>query len=136
MEMKLRDLESMSERLAENRSFLQSYMLDPNEDNRPAEEERIKEILSIAGEMEEILTDLIEAESAAIASADEDVNIEYKTHTLGCPDGERNIEGDWTIGEEEALPLEDFSEEILPVKVKKAKKHKKGKKEKKGKKKK
>ncbi len=141
MEMKapLRErLESMSQKLEENQAFLQSYMLDPNEDNRPAEEERIKEILAIAGEMGELLVEMKAAEEAALEAADQDINIEFKTHTLGCPDGESNIEGDWNIGEEEMPSLDEFlsEEDILPLKPKKGKKHKKGKKEKKGKKKK
>ena len=139
MEMKaqLRErLESMSEKLKENQAFLQSYMLDPNEDNRPAEEERIKEILAIAGDMEGILEEIIADERAALSSSNEDINIEFKTHTLGCPDGESNIEGDWNITEEEMPALDEFlqSEDFRPVKEKKGKKHKKGKKEKKGKK--
>ena len=33
---------AMSRRIDEDRAFLQSYMLDPCLDNRPAEEERLK----------------------------------------------------------------------------------------------
>ena len=80
-------LAAMSQRIDEDRAFLQSYMLDPSLDNRPAEEERLKDIIALAGEMEEILTDLIEKGGEAAVSLDTDegdINIEYKTHTLGC----------------------------------------------------
>lgn len=98
---------AMSRRIDEDRAFLQSYMLDPCLDNRPAEEERLKDIIALADEMEEILTDLIEKGGEAAVSLDtdgSDINIEYKTHTLGRPDGEDNIDGDWEISEEEMHP--------------------------------
>ena len=104
---------SMSRRIDEDRAFLQSYMLDPCLDNRPAEEERLKDIIALADEMEEILTDLIEKGGEAAVSLDtdgSDINIEYKTHTLGRPDGEDNIDGDWELSEEEMYPTgEDYS---------------------------
>lgn len=100
-------LSAMSRRIDEDRAFLQSYMLDPCLDNRPAEEERLKDIIALADEMEEILTDLIEKGGEAAVSLDtdgSDINIEYKTHTLGRPDGEDNIDGDWELSEEEMYP--------------------------------
>jgi hypothetical protein len=145
-------LESMSEKLHDNQAFLQNYMLDPSEDNRPAQEARVKELLSLAGEMEEVLSQLIEQEKSTIPESDEDINIEFKTHTLGCPDGENNIEADWNIDKEEMPALDDLlSEEQAPLdevvedavsseedietpvlsKKKKGKKHKKDKKGKK-----
>ena len=45
-------LSAMSRRIDEDRAFLQSYMLDPCLDNRPAEEERLKDIIALADEME------------------------------------------------------------------------------------
>lgn len=75
---------------------------------------------------------------------DDDLNLEYKTHTLGDPDGEDNIEGDWNLDEEDMIPISEArtlpeAEELLSKKEKKGKKHgkkdkKKGKKGKKGKK--
>ena len=133
---------AMSRRIDEDRAFLQSYMLDPCLDNRPAEEERLKDIIALADEMEEILTDLIEKGGEAAVSLDtdgSDINIEYKTHTLGRPDGEDNIDGDWEISEEEMHPAgEELTrpeeERLIFAKIKKCKKHKKGKKDKKKKK--
>lgn len=131
-------LESLSQRLTENRAFLQSYMLDPNPDNRPAEEERIKDILALAGEMEDILETLIEKKaqkSTLPTPVDSNFNLEYKTHVLGLPDGEDNIDGDWDMTEEDMGAIDDpelLSEKITAKKLKKSKKHKK---EKKGKKK-
>lgn len=135
-------LSAMSRRIDEDRAFLQSYMLDPCLDNRPAEEERLKDIIALADEMEEILTDLIEKGGEAAVSLDtdgSDINIEYKTHTLGRPDGEDNIDGDWEFSEEEMHPSgEELTlpeeERLISAKVKKCKKHKKGKKDKKKKK--
>ena len=65
-------LSAMSRRIDEDRAFLQSYMLDPCLDNRPAEEERLKNIIALADEMEEILTDLIEKGGEAAVSLDTD----------------------------------------------------------------
>lgn len=132
-------LSAMSRRIDEDRAFLQSYMLDPSLDNRPAEEERLKDLIALADEMEEILTDLIEKGGEAAVSLDtdgRDINIEYKTHTLGRPDGEDNIDGDWELSEEEMYPVgEELTlpeeERLISAKIKKCKKHKKGKKDKK-----
>lgn len=135
-------LSAMSRRIDEDRAFLQSYMLDPCLDNRPAEEERLKDIIALADEMEEILTDLIEKggeEAVSLDTDGSDINIEYKTHTLGRPDGEDNIDGDWELSEEEMYPAgEELTlpeeERLISAKIKKCKKHKKGKKDKKKKK--
>lgn len=119
-------LETMRQRLEEDRAFLQNYMLDPNPDNRPAEEERIKDILLLSDEMENQLTTLIENKQAGQMSEppDRDFNLEYKTHTMGLPDDNDAIE-DWSLSEEEP--------EAVEIKKSKKKKDKK-KKEKKGKK--
>lgn len=125
-------MEMMQQRLAEDRAFLQSYMLDPNPDNRPAEEERIKDILALADEMEHQISELMEKKQAEELAEpiDQDFNLEYKTHILGQPDDNDTIEGDWTLGEEEpVMPLE---EETKPKK--KSKKKSKNKKDKKAKK--
>ncbi len=136
-------LDILSQKLAENRAFLQSYMLDPQEDNRPAEEERIKEILAVTEEMEDLLRQLMEKEEKrknllpAELTQDRNFNLEYKTHVLGLPDGEDNIDGDWDMTEEDLGGVDDpevLSQKIMAKKLKKSKKHKKGKKSKKGKK--
>lgn len=129
-----REINEMAERLQElrgkieaNKAFLQNYLLDPSGDNRPAEDERLRELTALAEEFEEIL-DIVFREPAARREIpieelpeepigeeacgtesvqpaaedvpeDEDTNItvEYKTHELGTPDGSDNIEGDWSI---------------------------------------
>ena len=134
-------LAKLEEELKENQGFLQTYMLSPSPDFRPAEEERIREISRLADEMMGMLDELIQANenSADEEGMDEDLNLEYKTHTLGDPDGEDNIEGDWNIDEEEMIPISEAeslpeAEELLSKKEKKGKKGKKGKKAKKSKK--
>lgn len=120
-------LQELRERIGANKAFLQNYLLDPSGDNRPAEDERLRELTALAEEFEEIL-DIVSRESAARREIpieefseepfeeeahgtesiqpeaenepeDEDTNItvEYKTHELGTPDGSDNIEGDWSI---------------------------------------
>lgn len=142
-------LSEISHKLEENKAFLQNYMLDPNPDNRPAEEERIKEVLSLADDMETILTQLIENKDVDgdkeldIATLDQDFDLKYKTHVLGLPDGGDTIEGDWTLGEEDMVPMPADDQKVMAhlkcnkkagkkeKKEKKQKKHKKGKKNKK-----
>ena len=131
-------LAKLEEELKENQGFLQTYMLSPSPDFRPAEEERIREISRLADEMMGMLDELIQANenSADEEGMDEDLNLEYKTHTLGDPDGEDNIEGDWNIDEEEMIPISEAeslpeAEELLSKKEKKGKKGKKSKKSKK-----
>ena len=139
-------LHRLEQDLKENQAFLQTYMLSPSPDFRPGEEERIRQISRLADEMMEILTELAgRSEDNGEADAmDDDLNLEYKTHTLGDPDGEDNIEGDWNLDEEDMIPISEArtlpeAEELLSKKEKKGKKHgkkdkKKGKKGKKGKK--
>lgn len=133
--------------LEESRGFLSTYMLAPSEDLRPAEEERIRDVSRLADEMMEILDELTEEnESSKVEDSAEmedilndDVDLEFKTHTLGVADGEDNIDGDWNMDEED---LQEMSEATLPeaeaiVEKKKQKKEKKScksKKEKKSKK--
>ena len=132
-------LAKLEEELKENQGFLQTYMLSPSPDFRPAEEERIREISQLADEMMGMLEEIIQAneDKQEDEGMDEDVNLEYKTHTLGDPDGEDNIEGDWNIDEKEMIPISEAetlpeAEELLSKKEKKGKKGKKGKKSKKG----
>lgn len=145
--MSLKDrLHTLEEDLKDNQAFLRTYMLSPSPDFRPAEEERIRQISRLADEMMGILTELAgESEEGPVTDAmDGDLNLEFKTHTLGDPDGEDNIEGDWNLDEEDLIPLNEAhsipeAEELLAKKEKKGKKHgkkdkKKGKKGKKGKK--
>lgn len=122
-------LETMRQRLEEDRAFLQSYMLDPNPDNRPAEEERIKDILLLSDEMEEHLTNLIkEKEEGQLREPlDQDFNLEYKTHTMGMPDDNDAIE-DWSLNEEEPMAIEIKKSKKKKDKKKKGKKNKKNKK--------
>ena len=135
-------LSRLQQELKENQGFLQTYMLSPDPDARPAREVRLGEISRLADEMVEILSELMHGEKTHIAEGamDDDLNLEYKTHTLGDPDDEDNIEGDWNINEEEMIPISAAktlpeAEEMLSRKKKKGKKGKKRKKEKKNKKK-
>ena len=109
-------LAKQEEELKENQGFLQTYMLSPSPDFRPAEEERIREISQLADEMMGMLEEIIQAneDKQEDEGMDEDVNLEYKTHTLGDPDGEDNIEGDWNIDEKEMIPISEA--ETLSVK--------------------
>lgn len=140
---------SLRRELEESRGFLSTYMLAPSEDLRPAEEERIRGVSRLADEMMEILDELAEEnKSEALEDSPEiemedmlndDVDLEFKTHTLGVADGEDNIDGDWNMDEED---MQEMSEATLPeaeaiVEKKKQKKEKKScksKKEKKSKK--
>ncbi|MGN0955304.1 hypothetical protein [Dialister sp.] len=139
-------LQNLTRDLKDNQAFLRTYMLSPSPDFRPAEEERIRQISRLADEMMDILAELAEKseEGQETDSMDEDMNLEYKTHTLGDPDDADNIEGDWNLDEEDMIPISEArslpeAEELLSKKEKKGKKHgkkdkKKGKKGKKGKK--
>lgn len=76
--------------------------------------------------MMEILTELAgRSEDNGEADAmDDDLNLEYKTHTLGDPDGEDNIEGDWNLDEEDMIPISEArtlpeAEELLSKKKRK-----------------
>ena len=129
-------LQNLSRDLEDNQAFLRTYMLSPSPDFRPAEEERIRQISRLADEMMEILTELADCreENSVTDAMDDDLNLEYKTHTLGDPDDGDNIEGDWNINEEEMIPISEArtlpeAEELLSKKEKKGKKH--GKKDKK-----
>lgn len=134
-------LEELRSELEEHKGFLQTYMLDPHPDFRPAEEERIKEISRLADELIEMLQDSREKDEEE--NLDDDLNLEYKTHTLGNPDDSEdadNIEGDWTIDEEEMRSISEAdlpeAEKLISAKGKKGKKgKKKDKKDKKNKKK-
>lgn len=119
-------LHRLEQDLKENQAFLQTYMLSPSPDFRPAEEERIRQISRLADEMMEILTELAgRSEDNGEADAmDDDLNLEYKTHTLGDPDGEDNIEGDWNLDEEDMIPISEArtlpeAEELLSKKKRK-----------------
>ena len=71
-------LHRLEQDLKENQAFLQTYMLSPSPDFRPAEEERIRQISRLADEMMEILTELAgRSEDNGEADAmDDDLNLE------------------------------------------------------------
>ena len=54
----LENIENLRSELSETKGFLQTYMLDPDPDSRPAEDERLKTVVRLAGEMEDILAQL------------------------------------------------------------------------------
>lgn len=57
-ETMLENIENLRSELSETKGFLQTYMLDPDPDSRPAEDERLKTVVRLAGEMEDILAQL------------------------------------------------------------------------------
>lgn len=122
--------------LEEDRVFLTSYLLDESEEEAAARDGRIKHVLELAGKMEQILRDLSSRHEAITIpimegtyfGEDEDIDLKYRTHVLGRPDGGDNIEGDWDMSGDSGDNIFDFEGE---GKKKKKKKHKKDKKEKK-----
>ena len=50
---------AIHDELRENRAFLQMSLLDPDPDNRPAEDLRIRKIMELAGVMENVLDTLV-----------------------------------------------------------------------------
>jgi len=136
---------AIHDELRENRAFLQMSLLDPDPDNRPAEALRIRKIMELAGVMENVLdTLMMEAYGSEPEKAGHDgeelshnerpeggIDMEYRSHTLGEPDGSENVEQDWNM---DAMGDESEDEEKTKKKDKK-KKGKKNKKDKKGKKK-
>lgn len=138
---------ALRQELEENKGFLQTYMLAPSDDLRPAEEERIREVSRLADEMVDILNEMMEENNSSAVEdvMNDDVDLEFKTHTLGVADGSDNIDGDWNLDEEEMKEISEASlpeaEEILEKKKQKkekkschSKKEKKSKKDKKNKK--
>ena len=135
---------AIHDELRENRAFLQMSLLDPDPDNRPAEDLRIRKIMELAGVMENVLDTLVRDTCGSEAETGYDgeeipcreeseggIDVEYRSHTLGEPDGSENIEQDWNM---DAMGDEAEGEEKTKKKDKK-KKGKKNKKDKKGKKK-
>lgn len=134
---------AIHDELRENRAFLQMSLLDPDPDNRPAEVLRIRKIMELAGVMENVLdTLMMEAYGSEPEKAGHDreevsrhegpeggIDMEYRSHTLGEPDGSENIEQDWNMD-----AVGDEAEDVKKKKDK-TKKGKKNKKDKKGKKK-
>lgn len=163
-------IKAIHEELEENRAFLQMTLLDPDPDNRPAEDLRIQRVLELASIMEDVLDTLLEDAEAEMSLAEtmdeepgsetgdngwdyplmdltaeerrnkllpcnpEDIDLEYKTHTLGEPDGGENIEQDWNM--DSAGHEIETVEETMKKKSKKKNEKKKGIKSKKDKKKK
>lgn len=133
---------AIHDELRENRAFLQMALLDPDPDNRPAEDLRIRKIMELAGVMENVLDTLVRDTCRSEAEAGHDreevsrhegpeggIDMEYRSHTPGKPDGSENIEQDWNID-----AVGDEAEDVKKKKDK-TKKGKKNKKDKKGKKK-
>ena len=110
---------AIHDELRENRAFLQMSLLDPDPDNRPAEDLRIRKIMELAGVMENVLDTLVR----------DTCRSEYRSHTPGKPDESENIEQDWNMD-----AVGDEAEDVKKKKDK-TKKGKKSKKDKKGKKK-
>lgn len=136
-------MNAIHEELEENRAFLQMTILDPDPDMRPAEDLRIQRVLELAAVMKDILDTLsVEKEEEAaeerrnkpLPCQIEEIDLEYKTHTLGEPDGGENIEQDWNM-DSDGCEIK-VAEETGEKKAKKKKNKKKEKKSKKDKKKK
>lgn len=131
---------AIHDELRENRAFLQMSLLDPDPDNRPAEDLRIRKIMELAGVMENVLDTLVRDTCGPEAEAGHDgeeipcreeseggVDVEYRSHTPGKPDESENIEQDWNmdaVGDE----AEDVKKKKDKTKKGKNKKDKKGKK--------
>ena len=101
---------AIHDELRENRAFLQMSLLDPDPDNRPAEDLRIRKIMELAGVMENVLDTLMRDTCGPEAEAGHDgeeipcreeseggVDVEYRSHTPGKPDESENIEQDWNM---------------------------------------
>ena len=63
---------AIHDELRENRAFLQMSLLDPNPDNRPAEDLRIRKIMELAGVMENVLDTLVRDTCGSEAEAGHD----------------------------------------------------------------
>ena len=114
----LENIENLRSELSETKGFLQTYMLDPDPDSRPAEDEKLKTVVRLAGEMEDILAQLTggvhteevkeetpeEKEAAAEEEKDEEV-IKEAEESEGTPE---ETEED---AEDDSLPVaQDISE--------------------------
>ena len=122
----LENIENLRSELSETKGFLQTYMLDPDPDSRPAEDERLKTVVRLAGEMEDILAQLTggvhteevkeetpeEKEAAAEEEKDEEVikEAEESEYTEEEPKEEADDEED----EEETEEPEEVSLEGTP----------------------
>ena len=122
---------AIHDELRENRAFLQMSLLDPDPDNRPAEDLRIRKIMELAGVMENVLDTLVRDTCRSEAEAGHDgeeipcreeseggVDVEYRSHTPGKPDESENIEQDWNmdaVGDE----AEDVKKERKIKRIKK-----------------
>lgn len=125
-ETMLENIENIRSELSETKGFLQTYMLDPDPDSRPAEDERLKTVVRLAGEMEDILAQLTggvhteevkeetpeEKEAAAEEEKDEEVikEAEESEYTEEEPKEEADDEED----EEETEEPEEVSLEGTP----------------------
>ena len=125
-ETMLENIENIRSELSETKGFLQTYMLDPDPDARPAEDERLKTVVRLAGEMEDILAQLTggvhteevkeetpeEKEAAAEEEKDEEVikEAEESEYTEEEPKEEADDEED----EEETEEPEEVSLEGTP----------------------
>ena len=104
-------------------------LLDPDPDNRPAEDLRIRKIMELAGVMENVLDTLVGDTCGSEAEAGHDgEEIPCREESEGGVDVE-NIEQDWNMD-----AVGDEAEDVKKKKDK-TKKGKKNKKDKKGKKK-
>lgn len=100
---------AIHDELRENRAFLQMSLLDPDPDNRPAEDLRIRKIMELAGVMENVLDTLMRDTCGSEAEAGHDreeipcreeseggIDVEYRSHTSGKERrrGKRNKQGE------------------------------------------
>ena len=120
-ETMLENIENIRSELSETKGFLQTYMLDPDPDSRPAEDERLKTVVRLAGEMEDILAQLTggvhteevkeetpeEKEAAAEEEKDEEVIKEAEESEEEADDEEDEEETE----EPEEVSLEGTPEE-------------------------
>ena len=117
-ETMLENIENLRSELSETKGFLQTYMLDPDPDSRPAEDERLKTVVRLAGEMEDILAQLTggvhteEVKEETAEEKDEEVikEAEESEYTEEEPKEEADDEED----EEETEEPEEVSLEGTP----------------------
>lgn len=123
---------AIHDELRENRAFLQMSLLDPDPDNRPAEDLRIRKIMELAGVMENVLDTLVRDTCRSEAEAGHDgeeipcreeseggVDVEYRSHTPGKPDESENIEQDWNMD-----AVGDEAEDVKRRKIRRKRKEK------------
>ena len=107
-------LQELQERIGANKSFLQHYLLDPSGDNRPAEDERLRELTGLAEETEAILEEaaaIFEKTCAEAPAEETDGAGESGAETVSAEAPEESAEG---APEAEEAPAEGSEPAEIP----------------------